>query len=137
MKYASSHREEDRSAAKPTVLAVEDVILVRLLVADYLRDCGFAVIEAASADEAILILSSDISVDVVFADVNMPGSVDGFGLAKWVSEQRPEIRIVLGSGVAETAEKAAALCHEGTIVSKPYDLPKLERQLRDALGQGR
>jgi len=39
-----------------TILLVEDEILVRTVIADYLRTCGYKVIEAAGADEAILVL---------------------------------------------------------------------------------
>jgi CheY-like chemotaxis protein len=116
--------------ALPAMLVVDDVPLVRLLVAGYLRECGMRVIEAANADEAIRVLETDVLVDVVFADVNMPGRHDGFGLARWVRDNRPGTGVVLGSGVAETAEKAKALGHEGPIVAKPYNLPELERRLR-------
>ncbi len=116
-----------------TVLVVDDVPLVRLLVADYLRGCGLRVIEAANADEAILVLEAEVPIDVVFADINMPGRRDGFGLAQWVRESRPDIKVVLGSGGAGTVEKATALGHEGPIIAKPYDLPELERRLRALL----
>lgn len=123
-------QEED---AKPTVLVVDDVILVRLLVADYLRESGFRVAEAGSADEAMRIIGAKIPVDIVFADVNMPGSADGFELAQWVRQNHPNIKVVLGSGVAGTTEKATALRYEGPIVTKPYDRHELERRLREVL----
>ena len=40
------------------VLVVEDEALVRLTIADYLRDCGYAVAEAADANEALEIFAS-------------------------------------------------------------------------------
>jgi len=120
-------------AAPPTVLVVEDVTLVRLLVADYLRSRNFRVIEASGADEAMIVLEADIAVDLVFADINMPGTKDGLGLAQWLHENRPDIKMVLGSGVAGAAEKAERLGYLGPIVDKPYDLPQLERRLRAAL----
>jgi len=54
-------------------------ILIRTVIAAYLRECGYKVIEAVSADEAILVLTRpDIVVEIVFSDVEMPGSMDGF-----------------------------------------------------------
>jgi CheY-like chemotaxis protein len=122
--------EED---AKPTVLVVDDVILVRLLVADYLRESGFRVAEAGSTEEAMRIIGAQIPVDIVFADVNMPGSADGFELARWVRQNHAHIKVVLGSGVAGTAERAASLHYDGPIVAKPYDRHELERRLRAVL----
>jgi CheY-like chemotaxis protein len=64
---------------------VEDEVLIRLAVSDYLRDCGYRVVETGSGDEAVTILTkTDVRIDVVFADVSMPGGLNGFGLAQWV-----------------------------------------------------
>ena len=60
-----------------TVLVVEDEVLVRVVISEYLRRCGYKVIEAVSADEAILVLQkADLRVDVVFSDIEMSGSMD-------------------------------------------------------------
>jgi CheY-like chemotaxis protein len=76
-----------------TVLVVEDEVLVRLAIAEYLRDCGYRVIEASSADEAILVLQQpELTIDVVFTDIEMPGPMDGFGLAQWTRTNRPRAR---------------------------------------------
>jgi len=57
---------------QPVVLVVEDDVLVRLTIADYLRDARYAVIEAANAVEALEVFASGVPVDVVFTDVQMP-----------------------------------------------------------------
>ena len=59
------------------VLVVEDEALVRLTIADYLRDCGYAVAEAADTNEALEIFASGEPVDVVFTDVQMPAPWTG------------------------------------------------------------
>ena len=57
-----------------TVLVVEDEVLIRWVIADHLRDCGFRVIEAGSGDEAIDVLrKTALSIDVVFSDVQDAG----------------------------------------------------------------
>lgn len=70
-----------------TVLVVDGENPVRMSVADYLRDCGFQMLEASSAGDAIAVLSS-AHLDVVFSDVRMPGKMNGFGRARWVRANR-------------------------------------------------
>ncbi len=105
-----------------TILVVEDEVLIRLVIAEYLRDCGYKVHEAAHADEAVLVLQSpDVTIDIVFSDVAMPGSMDGFGLARWIRANRPEIQVVLTSGIDRSAEVAGMLCEAGPLLAKPYE----------------
>jgi len=60
-----------------TILVVEDEVLVRMPISQYLRDCGYRVIEAANAQEAVTVLSHEETVvDVVFTDIEMPGALD-------------------------------------------------------------
>ena len=109
--------------------------MIRTVVAAYLRECGFDVVEAGSADEAIRVLEADINVDIVFSDVNMPGSMDGFGLAQWLRRERPGLKIILTSGVARTAKEAGDLCEHGPMLAKPYDHAELERHIRTLLAR--
>jgi CheY-like chemotaxis protein len=104
-----------------TVLVVEDEVLVRLVIADYLRECGYRVHEAVNAEEAVVILQSpEVSVDVVFSDVEMPGNMDGFGLARWVRTNKPGTQVILTSGAERSADIAATLCEAGPLLKKPY-----------------
>lgn len=103
------------------ILVVEDEILIRMVIADYLRDCGYKVIEAGSGDEALLLLQKkDISIDIVFSDIEMPGDTDGFGLSRWVRQHRPDTEMLLAGSPAMAAETAETLCEDGTL-PKPYD----------------
>ena len=80
----------DKPTVQEAILVVEDDVLVRMPIAQYLRDCGYKVVEAVNADEAIaVLLHQETVVDVVFSDIEMPGSIDGFGLAKWIRELVP------------------------------------------------
>jgi CheY-like chemotaxis protein len=108
--------------AYDTVLVVDDEVLVRLAIADYLRTCGFRVIEAANGDEALLILEQpDIGVSVVLSDVEMPGAIDGFALANWVRANRPDLRFLLAGSPLRAARQAGDLCQSGPMLAKPYD----------------
>lgn len=116
------------------ILVVDDEILIRLVIAEYLRDCGFRVFEAADGLEAIKVLqSAEWPVDLVFSDVQMP-NLDGFGLARWIRENRPEVRVLLASAnpVAVTA-KAADLCNHGPVVPKPYEHAALLARMKRLL----
>jgi CheY-like chemotaxis protein len=121
------------SPPRPTVLVVEDEVLIRMSVADYLRECGYRVVEAGNGDEALAVLESDTHIDILFSDVQMPGSIDGFGLSRWVRRERRAVKVILTSGVAHAAESAGDLCEEGPMLAKPYDHADLERRIRTLL----
>lgn len=128
--HSTSEAEDER----PVVLIVEDEVLVRMVVAEYLRDCGFMVIEAGSADEALRLFKADVEVDVVFSDIQMPGEMDGFGLAQWLRQHHPDVNVILTSGAASNAaRRAAEICHEGLLLPKPYDSEEVERRIRQLL----
>lgn len=103
-----------------TILVVEDEILIRLVIADYLRGCGYKVYEASSGDEAMILLQQgDLKIDLVFTDIEMPGSIDGFALSRWLREHGPEIGVILVGSPAKAADTAADLCEDGPL-PKPY-----------------
>ncbi|MCB8880693.1 response regulator [Acidisoma cellulosilytica] len=118
-----------------TVLVVEDEVLVRMVISDYLRECGYRVIEAGNAEEALVILQSSEKVDVVFSDVQMTGPMDGFGLAQWVRRNQPWLKMLLTSGNARAAHTAGELCEEGPLEAKPYHpqaiLTRIQRLLAE------
>jgi hypothetical protein len=68
-------RTSEDQADPPTVLVVEDEVLIRMSTADYLRGCGYHIIEVGSGDEAVAVLKADVRIDVVFTDVSMPGNL--------------------------------------------------------------
>jgi len=119
MNAARNISDDPVPAPPPAVPVVEDDVLVRTVVAADLRECGFEVVEAGDAEEAIRVPQAGIKVDIVFPDVNMPGSMDGFGLTQWVHRERPGLKIVLTSGAARTAKDASDLCEHGPILAKP------------------
>jgi DNA-binding NtrC family response regulator len=106
----------------PTVLIVDDELLIRMALADFLQECGFKVLQAGSAEDAIAILEASVSpIDVVFSDVRMPGEMDSFGLSKWIHQNRPGLPVLLTSGDKGMTETAAGLCEKQPVMPKPYD----------------
>jgi len=89
-----------------------------MMAADMLEDAGLAVIEAASADEALEILESRSDIGVLVTDMEMPGSMNGFALAARVAERWPHIRLVITSGRCRPAPRDVP--DHGMFVPKPY-----------------
>lgn len=115
-----------------TVLVVEDESLIRMGIADYLSDAGFTVLEAANADQAIRLLEANRNIEVLFTDIDMPGTMDGLKLASAVSDRWPPVRIIVTSGHVKL--DAAALPQGGLFVAKPYD-PELILRSIEVLGR--
>ncbi|MCJ2066519.1 response regulator [Methylobacterium sp. J-088] len=110
------------SAQRPpeisVILVVEDEDFVRMVAVDMLEDAGFAVVEARHADEAWFILHERSDIDVLFTDIDMPGSMDGVGLAERVYANWPDIRLVLTSGRHRFTDRE--MPDHGRFVPKPY-----------------
>ena len=119
----------------PAILVVDDDALIRLTLSDYLQDNGFKVLEATTGDEALAIMAAPgFTVDLVFTDVMMPGLTDGFALAKWISENQPEIPVIVTS--ADTEKIASAPDRSGLqFIAKPYELNDIASLFRKALDQ--
>lgn len=104
------------------ILIVDSDILSRHLIAGYLRHCGYAVVEAASTDEAFLALKEyTLSIDVIICDIATLPSADGFELATWVRQNRPDLDVKLAGGVEKAAHVAAELCEVGPHLKRPYE----------------
>ena len=117
-------------ADKPTILVVDDEILVRIVIAEYLRDCGYRVLEAGSADDAVAVLGSKLKVDIVFTDLELPGHSSGLELARWIRRRHPDVRVIVTSGVYSSAELAGELCEAGPPIAKPYESDAVVQRIR-------
>ncbi len=86
------------SEPRMVILVVENEPLVRLFLTDFLDEAGFKVFEAVNGDEALTILQARPDVQVIISDIEMPGSMNGLGLARAVQERWPGIGVVVTSG---------------------------------------
>jgi two-component system, response regulator PdtaR len=102
-----------------TVLVVEDEMIVRMTISEYLRDEGYDVVEAGTADEALTILQNGTGIDLVFTDVRMPGSIDGCELARRIRTHWPKLPVILTSGYSDELLTARSIS-EDIVVPKPY-----------------
>ena len=119
----------------PCVLIVDADILVRHPLAEYLRECGYRVVQASSTDEARTLLTRRRRpvIEVVLADVNAAGEENALALATWIRANQRGVQVILASTVDAAAEKAGDLCEEGPTLSKPYDHQLLLDHIRRLL----
>jgi CheY-like chemotaxis protein len=116
-----------------TVLLVEDEPLVRIGLAEFLRENGYRVFEANDALEALSVLTSGPVIDLVISDVGLPGEMDGFALGRRIKAEWPEIPFIATSGEAGLAESDEV---GAPMLLKPYTRRDLLSRVEAALHGG-
>ena len=100
-----------------TMLVVEDEPFVRESIVGYLQEAGCAVVEAATGERAIDICNSGVVVDVVFTDIQLPGSASGFDVAETFRAAQADIPTVYVSANSGNRDR----CVAGSLFfQKPY-----------------
>jgi CheY-like chemotaxis protein len=117
---------------RPTVLLVEDEVLIRLMVADELRSQGLHVLEASNAEEALAILESSLQVHLLFTDVRMPGRIDGIALAQLAQARFPQLKLIIAS-----SRRLEGPPRADAYLDKPYDLDRMVEEVERLLAQTR
>ena len=112
----------------PYAIVVEDDPIIMLETSFILENAGFRVYESFDGDEAIVHLANHWeSTVLLFSDVDMPGTIDGFALARHVAANWPEIEIVIASG--RVSPEKGDLPEKATFLSKPFN----QRMVHDHL----
>jgi two-component system, response regulator PdtaR len=114
------------------VLVVDDEFLIRTDLAACLEEAGFLVLEATNADEAMTILEARADIQLVFTDIDMPGSMDGLKLAAAVRNRWPPIKIIVASG--HVIAEASDVPEGGRFLSKPHERRAVARAVREMIG---
>ena len=118
----------------PTVLLVEGDIVVRHPLAQYLRECGFTVFEAADGTEAMRALQApELTISVILADMTTPGS--GFALRQWIRANQVDSEVILAGSLERAVERAGEVCAEGPALTKPYQHHLVLDHIRQALAR--
>jgi two-component sensor histidine kinase/FixJ family two-component response regulator len=118
----------------PKVLVVEDEMMLRMRAVDIVEDAGFTPIEAVNADEALAILESRSDIELLFTDIQMPGSMDGLRLAHAVHERWPSIKIILVSGKLTPTEAEKPV--HSRFFGKPLEVKQMIAEMQEMIGQG-
>jgi CheY-like chemotaxis protein len=128
-----SPRAMDRNGDE-TILVVDDRVEVAELAQAMLESFGYTVIVATRPADALDVLDSGASVDMLFSDLIMPGAMNGVVLAREARKRRPVIKVLLTTGYADdSVEQGAANGSEFDIINKPYRRAELSRKIRIVL----
>jgi two-component system, response regulator PdtaR len=100
------------------ILVVEDEFLINLTASDELVRAGHQVMSAYDADHAIRLLEKFPGIELVFTDIDMPGSMDGLRLAAAVRKRWPPVHLIITSGKRQPTRDD--LPTGGTFIAKPY-----------------
>jgi PAS domain S-box-containing protein len=113
-----------------TVLLVEDHPQVSEVTADLIGSLGYRVVTADCAAAALGVLESGQAIDLVFTDIVLPGSLDGFELAQNIKERHPKLPVLLTTGYTDASRETRG---DYPILRKPYQLSTLAGALRNAM----
>jgi CheY-like chemotaxis protein len=123
----------DLSRVPAVVLIVEDEMMLRMRALDMVEDAGYTPVEAMDADEAIAIMEARSDIALMCTDIQMPGSMDGLGLARAVHERWPSIKIIVVSGKLSPSNRDLPACSK--FFGKPLDARQMIAQMQSMIGQ--
>lgn len=113
-----------------TILLVEADVIVRYLLAEYLRACSLTVIEAASAADAKAVFLAGPPINILLSDAQLAGGDNGFALARWVRRHRPGVEIILTSSIANKAQVTSEFCARYPDRKTPSDAAGLASRIQ-------
>jgi len=122
----------DHSRIPAVVLIVEDDMVLRMLAVDMVTDAGYTPLEALDAAEAFVILESRTDIALMCTDIQMPGKIDGVGLAHAVHERWPTIGIIVVSGQLDLPH--LDLPPRSRFIGKPLNAGEVIAEMRDMIG---
>jgi two-component sensor histidine kinase len=122
------------ATALRAVLVVEDEMMLRMRAVDMVEDAGFTAVEAINADDALTILESRSDIELLFTDIQMPGSMDGLKLAYAVHKRWPSIKIILVSGQLNLTDSDKPA--DSRFFGKPLDVKQMILEMQDMIGSG-
>jgi PAS domain S-box-containing protein len=114
----------------PVVLVVDDSAEVAEVTSSLFEHLGYDTVYRESADEALKLLEEGASVDLVFSDIVMPGTIDGVGLANEVRLRYPGLPVMLTTGYSDAAAAAPSGLR---ILRKPFDTDTLRSFIQDSI----
>lgn len=109
-------------------------MLLRMRAADIVEDAGFTPLEAVNADDAIAVLESRSDIELLFTDIQMPGSMNGLKLAHAVHKRWPAIKIIIVSGQVTPTEEDRPT--DSRFFGKPLEGQQMVAELQAMIGQG-
>jgi signal transduction histidine kinase len=133
---AGSERPQDVTPGqwREAILVVEDAPDVRSLTRDTLRELGYEVREACDGHSALVVLEREPGLRLMFADVGLPGGLNGCELADEAVRRRPGLKVLLTTGYGGDAVMRPVRLSPGMgILPKPFSEVDLARKIRQLL----
>ncbi|MDX7950474.1 response regulator [Lichenihabitans sp. Uapishka_5] len=124
--------DSPQASPAPCALVVDDDDMLRMDIAEMLESVGFCTLQAEDGDAAIEVLENHhLDVVLMFSDVEMPGSRDGFALAREVAVKWANISIVVASGRIKPGD--GDLPEGAHFIGKPFSAEVVHGHLREIL----
>ena len=118
-----------------TVLVVEDEVVLREMARDFLKDCGYKILEASSGRQALQVWGQHrAEIDLLLTDMKMPEGISGMELAEKMIAEQPALRVIFTSGYSDDMVSAEILARNNAhFLPKPYSYADLTRLVRRSL----
>jgi DNA-binding response OmpR family regulator len=124
---------QTKTSVTHRVLLVDDDEAVRSMMTMTLEGKGFDVVAAASAVEALKLITTE-SFDVLITDLHMPNPSDGFAVVTAMRHSQPDALTLLVSGYPDVKSAMDAILLEADdIIVKPFEAGKLAEMVHDKL----
>jgi two-component system, cell cycle sensor histidine kinase and response regulator CckA len=121
---------------RETILIVDDESTLRSVFADLMTGEGYRCITAANALDALQIIESNLlKFDMLVTDINMPGGLDGVGLADKLRELQPDVAILLITGYAKSSAMKEAKARGYRVLEKPFRHADLDAAIAEQLAR--
>jgi CheY-like chemotaxis protein len=106
-----------------------------MLIVEALGELGYRVIEAAGGSEALPILASARSIDLLVSDVGLPG-LNGRQIADYARERRPRLKVLFVTGYTEDAAIRSGTLGPGmAVITKPFAIAALAEKIWALMGR--
>ncbi len=128
--------DDPQKDERPGILIVDADVVVRHVLAEYLRGCGYLVAEAVSADEALDILAHQAErMETVLIDMDAPGSLTGFSFVRHLRTTYPDLTVMTAASPDRAADQASDLCEDGPMLARPYHPQQVMDEIRRLIAQ--
>jgi CheY-like chemotaxis protein len=133
----SERTNPEISGGSETILVIEDDQALRLMVKRTLTLFGYTVLEATGGDEALRLWEQHQHVDLVFADMVMPGGLTGLEVMENVRRLQPSVKVLISSGYSSNLPLELGHLPAGVrFLAKPYTPSALAAAIRQSLDEG-
>ncbi|MEY2882643.1 MAG: hypothetical protein RL490_367 [Pseudomonadota bacterium] len=119
------------ASRKPRILIVDDEALVLEIACMEFEDAGFDVLAASDGTTALELIGGDPDIDLLFTDIRMPGTIDGWALAQSGRQLRAQLPVIYATGFSADTPR---MVDDALFFTKPYRLGQIVEAAQRLLG---